>query len=75
MTPGRALLIRVLQRTRGRYVAARCQVTPAAVSRWVSGVYTPSARAKKHLAVNYGIPLDAWEIRRPSTRWTFRRRP
>jgi transcriptional regulator with XRE-family HTH domain len=64
MTEGRRQLIAVLQRTQARYVAARCRVTPSAVSLWVAGIRRPSERSKIQLAVNYGIPMAAWALPR-----------
>lgn len=60
MSAGRAMLLEVLQRTRAKYVAARCRVSPAAVSKWSSGRSVPSSAKKRALAVNYGIPTDSW---------------
>lgn len=68
MNAGRAALLRVLQRTRAAFVAARLEVTPRAVYFWAEGHRLPSARAKKLLEVNYGIPLRLWAIERVSTR-------
>lgn len=61
---GRRLLLAVLQRTRGIYVAARCRVHPSRVSRWVSGEDVPSPKARELLFANYGIPVDAWPTAR-----------
>jgi transcriptional regulator with XRE-family HTH domain len=56
-------LIRVLQVTTAREVAARCRVSPAAVSRWVAGFTAPNAAAKATLRVTYGIREEAWSER------------
>jgi len=65
-TRGRLLLIAVLQRSSGRFVAARCRVTPAAVSRWAGGSRSPTLEARSALALAYGLPVDAWD--KPSSR-------
>ena len=59
-------LIRVLQKTTGRDVAARCRVVPTRVSAWIAGRCKPNPDARRLLESNYGIPADAWD--RPATR-------
>lgn len=54
-------LLRVLQKTTGRDVAARCRVVPSRVSSWVSGRCKPNHAARRLLELNYGIPSDAWD--------------
>lgn len=61
MVDARLELIRVLQKTTGRFVAARCRVTPTRVSSWVSGRCKPNAAARELLELNYGIPAAAWD--------------
>lgn len=60
MTEGRQMLIRVLQITRGREVAARCRVSPSQVSKWLGGFTRPSTAARRALEDNYRIPSDSW---------------
>lgn len=72
-TAGRRALLVVLQRTRGAFVAARCRVTSAQVSRWASGHTRPSAAARALLWSSYGIPTDDWE--RPALSPPRRRSP
>lgn len=59
-------LIRVLQKTTGRDVAARCRVVPSRVSSWITGRCKPNPDARRLLESNYGIPADAWD--RPTTK-------
>jgi DNA-binding transcriptional regulator YdaS (Cro superfamily) len=59
MNGQRALLV-ILQRTLGRYVAARCGVPPSCVSDWASGRKRPCARSRAALEACYGIPAKAW---------------
>jgi transcriptional regulator with XRE-family HTH domain len=66
MTTGRRALVALLQRTSGRFVAARIRVTASTVSRWASGQRTPSVAARRALFVTYGIPLHSWAERAPS---------
>lgn len=60
MTAGRAALLRVLSKTKARFVAKRCRVTTAAVYNWTSGRRIPSDAARRSLELSYGIPGDAW---------------
>lgn len=64
-TAGRRALLRVLQLIRGREVAARVRVSPAAVSRWSAGTRVPSPRARAALEQHCRIPAELWE--RPVT--------
>lgn len=57
---GRRALLVLLQRTQGRFVAARCGVSPSCVSEWASGRKKPCARSRTALQANYGIPVEAW---------------
>ena len=58
---GRAHLLKVLERTRVEYVAARCRVTASAVYNWTSGRRTPCRRVRKLLSVTYRIPAKSWD--------------
>lgn len=60
MTPGRAALLAVLQRTQAQYVAARLGVSPSRVSEWASGKATPSPAARRQLASIYLINERSW---------------
>jgi hypothetical protein len=55
-------LVRVLQRTKGIHVAARCGASSAAVSAWANGLWRPNTERRRLLFVNYGIPVESWEI-------------
>lgn len=57
---GRQLLLAVLQRTKGRDVAARCKVSTAAVSFWAAGTRVPRQSAREVLRREYRIPLVSW---------------
>ena len=61
-TEGRRALLSVLQVTSGRNVAARCRVTPQAVSKWVSGWARPGPFAKAVLAESYRIEAALWDV-------------
>lgn len=67
MTEGRRRLLRVLQVTSGREVAARCHVQPASVSEWTSGRKRPGEESRRWLRFNYGIPPDSWDTPTPLT--------
>lgn len=58
---GQHLLGAIIQRTRQRDVAARCGVHESRVSEWMSGVTTPSDRARAKLWAVYQIPVAAWD--------------
>lgn len=58
LTPGQRALIALTQRTRAADIAARCGVSKSRVSEWVSGITTPSERARVRLHQSYGIPMD-----------------
>jgi transcriptional regulator with XRE-family HTH domain len=61
ITRGQRLLLAVLQRTTASEVAARVGVGQPAVSRWASGLKTPSAPRREKLEQLYGIPRGAWD--------------
>lgn len=68
LTAGRRALLAVLQRTSARNVAARCGVTPQAVSQWASGRSRPTGPRLTALWVNYGISPESWNEAYRSTR-------
>lgn len=59
MTRGRRSLLALLQRLPAREVAARCQVTPSAVSRWASGEKSPSLASREMLREHCGVTWEA----------------
>lgn len=59
MTRGRRSLLALLQRLPAREVAARCQVSPAAVSQWASGLKEPSAENRAMLREHCGVTWDS----------------
>jgi len=61
MTRGRLALIKILQRTTARDVAARCKVTPCRVSSWLAGDSRPNDTARVALEANYRIVASAWD--------------
>jgi hypothetical protein len=65
-TAGRLALLAVLQRTTAAEVAARCDVTPAAVSKWSSGTSRPVPATRSKLESAYRIRAGAWD--EPTTR-------
>ena len=58
---GHRLLIAVLQLTTAREVAARCGVSPSAVSFWLSNRKSPGPHARGVLETLYRIPRGAWD--------------
>lgn len=57
----RRALLAVLQRTSARNVAARCGVSPQAVSQWASGRTRPSPEARARLETHFAIPASLWD--------------
>lgn len=66
VTRGRRALLEVLQRTKRVFVAARCCVHPATVSRWASGARTPPESSRRLLEELYGIDRASWTRRKVS---------
>lgn len=58
---GRVALLKVLQRTRVEFVAARCRVSEKAVYKWTAGRRTPAARTRRLLEENYRIRAEWWD--------------
>ena len=65
MSIARRSLLAILQRTSAREVAARCGVTPATVSAWVSGLARPRWRTRLVLRAAYGITPSTWDTQAP----------
>jgi transcriptional regulator with XRE-family HTH domain len=61
MTPGRRQLLAALQILSETEVALRCGVSQSAVSRWASGLTTPSAKARAALAEHVWTVVGPWE--------------
>jgi len=64
MNKGRDKLIAVLGRTKGVYVAARCNVHKSRVTRWASGESKPAPASRKVLDSSYGIKPHEWDNNR-----------
>lgn len=62
MTPGRRALLALLQRMPAREVALRAHVDPSNVSRWASGEWLPSARARRALEAHCRIRAVLWGV-------------
>lgn len=62
MTAGRRALLSVLQVLRGREIALRVRVHKSNVSRWASGAWQPSRRARIMLELHCRIPADLWDV-------------
>ena len=61
MNKGVRLLRRVIYDIRQAEVAARCQVSRAAVSMWAIGERKPRRRHRLRLLREFEIPLDSWD--------------
>jgi transcriptional regulator with XRE-family HTH domain len=68
VTQGRRVLLAVLQVIPGREVASRVRVHESNVSRWASGDWRPSERARYMLEEHCRIPACLWESDSPSSR-------
>jgi hypothetical protein len=60
VTRGRRALLAVLQIITAQEVAARVRVHKSNVSRWASGEWKPSRRARIMLAAHLRIPAEEW---------------
>ncbi|MBN8609658.1 MAG: helix-turn-helix transcriptional regulator [Deltaproteobacteria bacterium] len=69
-TDGRYRLLSLVQGTTRQSVATQIGVTPATVSRWVSGHLRPAADARRLLEQLFSIPASAWGA--PTLRWRRR---
>lgn len=61
MTPGRRQLLAALQILSETEVALRCGVSQSAVSRWASGLTTPSEKARVALREHVWTVVGPWE--------------
>jgi hypothetical protein len=68
MTPGRLSLLALLQRLPGREVALRAHVSPASVSSWSGGYWTPSPSHRTELQRQFGITPSSWDVQKAKER-------
>lgn len=61
MTPGRRQLLAALQILSETEIALRCGVSQSAVSRWASGLTTPSKKAREALSEHVWTVVGPWE--------------